>query len=229
MERIRSSAHAARDGSCVTFDIVSGDHGEELQEVHVLADGARVVLRPIRPADADELRRGFERLSPESRYRRFFRGVQSLDDATLRYLTDVDGRDHVAVVAVTRDAAGVEHGLGVARFVRTATGSDVAEAAITVIDDEQHKGIGRLLALSLARAAHDAGIRHFRGEVLDDNAPVRQLLGELGATLRRTSDGLASFDVQVPDDPSEIERMSRAILRAAANYPAFVSPPSSRR
>jgi len=36
-----------------------------------LRDGTPVDVRPIRPEDADALRRAFDRLGPESRYRRF--------------------------------------------------------------------------------------------------------------------------------------------------------------
>ena len=63
-------------------------------EDHVLRDGTRVALRSIRPSDAEELHRGFLALSPESRYRRFFSAAADLDEATLRYLTDVDGVEH---------------------------------------------------------------------------------------------------------------------------------------
>src|SRR5207249_1225870 len=72
----------------------------------------------IRPDDADELRRGFERLSPESRYRRFLSGVHQLSDEALRYLTHVDERDHLAIVVTRPRPDGSEEGLGVARFIR---------------------------------------------------------------------------------------------------------------
>ena len=35
-------------------------------------DGSRVVIRPIEPDDRAARLEGFERLGPESRYRRFF-------------------------------------------------------------------------------------------------------------------------------------------------------------
>ena len=51
-------------------------------ERHVLKDGTNVVLRPIQPGDRDELKRGFEHLSSESRYRRFFAAVVQLCGST---------------------------------------------------------------------------------------------------------------------------------------------------
>ena len=73
---------------------INADYREE----HVLADGTKVTLRLITPADAEPLRQGFLRLSPTSRYRRFLSGMSELSDDMLRYLTEVDGIDHVAVV-----------------------------------------------------------------------------------------------------------------------------------
>ena len=43
-----------------------------------LADGSRLAIRPIEPGDRDLMRAGFERLSPESRYRRFFSPMPEL-------------------------------------------------------------------------------------------------------------------------------------------------------
>src|SRR3954463_4592891 len=159
--------------------------GPDFSEDHVLSSGDRVTLRHIRPSDADELKRGFQRLSDESRYRRFFSALGDLTPERLRYLTEVDGIDHVAIVAVGASPdLKTEIGYGVARFVRLRGAPDVAEAALTVVDPMQHKGLGRILGLTLAEAARERGITHFRGETLATNAPVRQLLADVGAEVR---------------------------------------------
>jgi len=82
--------------------------------VVTLRDGSRVTVRPIRPQDAAPLRAGFERLSDESRYRRFLSPMQELSGPMLRYLTEVDHHDHEALIAVGADGTIV----GVARSVR---------------------------------------------------------------------------------------------------------------
>jgi GNAT superfamily N-acetyltransferase len=192
--------------------------GPEYREEHALADGTRVTLRHIRPEDAEELKRGFQRLSPGSRYRRFLVGMSSLSEAQLRYLTEVDGEDHVALVA-TRDDGGHEVGLGVARFIRVKDDPRVAEAAITVADDVQRRGIGKLLAMALARAAHERGIEHFRGEILADNAAVRQLLEDVGARIVRSDGGNLVFDVSVATPPSQPQDVvARRLLEAASTF-----------
>jgi GNAT superfamily N-acetyltransferase len=196
--------------------------GPDLSEEHVLADGTRVTIRHIRPEDAEELRRGFERLSPQSRYRRFLGGVTSLSDEQLRYLTQVDGHDHVALVATTLPEGATEPvGLGVARYVRAADEPAVAEAAITVQDEVQGRGIGRLLGLVLARAALERGVTRFRGEILADNEAVRGLLADVGASVKHV-DGVVVFDLDLEPPPSEPERgldvVAHKLLRAAATF-----------
>ncbi len=195
--------------------------GQPRTEEHTLGDGTRVRLRPIRPEDGDELRRGFERLSPESRYRRFLGGVSHLSDDIIHYLTDVDGRDHVAIVASRPRADGTEEGLGVARFVRVAGEPTVAEAAITVVDDMQHKGLGRLLSMALAAAALERGITHFRGEILADNEAIRQLLRDVGAELHAAEDDCIVFDVALDREPSPsaaVDVAVRRLLGAASTW-----------
>jgi RimJ/RimL family protein N-acetyltransferase len=198
------------------------DTGPDFREEHVLRDGTRVTLRHIRPDDAAELRRGLMRLSPESRYRRFLGLVSELTDEQVRYLTCVDGRDHVAIVAATR-VPGVEGevGLGVARFVRLRDDPEAAEAAITVVDDAQGKGLGRILALALARAAHERGVRRFRGRVLADNEAMRQLLADVGAVTGKPEQGGVVFDVELTPTPftpgSRLDAIARRMLHAAAD------------
>jgi GNAT superfamily N-acetyltransferase len=205
--------------------------GPDFHEEHVLRDGTRVVLRHIRPDDADQLRRGLARLSPQSRYRRFLGMVTALSEDQLEYLTRPDGRDHVAIVAATRRRGNdAEEGLGVARFVRVAGEPTVAEAAVTVIDEEQGKGLGLLLSLALARAAYERGVRRFRGQILADNGAVRQLLADVGAVLARPDGDRVAFDVELTPTPftpgSPLDRIARRLLRAAANMLVGVLPHS---
>jgi GNAT superfamily N-acetyltransferase len=116
--------------------------------------------------------------------------MATLGDEMLHYLTEVDGNDHVALVATTADQDGRPRGMGVARFIRDAADPTIAEPAITVRDEDQGRGVGTILAQALARAAWDRGVTRFRGPILTDNAPVRRLLGDYAAELRGSDDGL---------------------------------------
>lgn len=164
-----------------------------------LRDGTPVVLRLLRPADKELLRAGFERLSPESRYARFFTPKPSLSDDELRYLTEVDQEDHVAIGAAgERD--GAEIGLGVARFIRFADRPETAEAAIAVADEAQRKGLGRLLLMRLVAAARERGIEQFRFEVLASNTGMATLIAEIAPDRSvETAGGALSIEVALPE------------------------------
>src|SRR5438132_12112120 len=109
-----------------------------------LPDGTRVAFRPVVAEDKEVIRRGFEQLSPESRYRRFFSPLQTLPDRLLRYLTEIDYHNHFAWLATLPDLEGSPV-VGVGRWVRLQEDPTAAEAAVTVIDAYHHRGIGTLL------------------------------------------------------------------------------------
>jgi GNAT superfamily N-acetyltransferase len=201
--------------------------GPDLHREATLADGTRVTLRMIRPEDKPEIRRQFQRLSASSRYRRFLSVAPDLPAEALRYLTEVDGINHVAIVA-TGDSHDLKHevGLGIGRFVRLPGEPHVAEAALTVIDEAQRKGLGRLLLEVLVEAARERGIRVFRATVLAENAPIRHILDEAGAIVREHEGSTLVFDVPLGEDeapadgpPSGVgdrQHPLRRLLRSAA-------------
>jgi GNAT superfamily N-acetyltransferase len=169
--------------------------------LHVLADGSRIRIRPIRPDDGPRLAVAVGRLSEESRRRRFLAAKPGLTAAELRYLTEVDGVDHLAVVAL----AGPEPGapiVGVARCIRPAPGSAEAEFAIVVGDALQGLGLGRLLMDELASAASAAGIRRFSATTLADNLALVRLLDGLGGPveIRTVHGGVRELVAELPDD-----------------------------
>ena len=138
-----------------------------------LRDGSRVVVRPVRADDRERLRAGFERLGPESRYQRFLAPMAALSEADLTYLTDVDHHDHEALAALDPETG---EGVGVARFIRREDRPDIAEAAVTVIDGWQGRGVGTALLDLLAERARAEGITHFTGLLLAENREMLDLL-----------------------------------------------------
>jgi GNAT superfamily N-acetyltransferase len=136
-----------------------------------LREGSTVTVRQIRPDDKALLSAGFERLSAESRYRRFLTPMPELTKTFLAYLTEVDHHDHEALLAL--DAHG--NGVGVARFVRR-DASDVAEAAVTIIDDWQGRGLGTALLNLLADRAREEDVRRFTALMLAANTDMLDLL-----------------------------------------------------
>jgi GNAT superfamily N-acetyltransferase len=138
-------------------------------------DGTRLRFRLVRPEDKPLFEAAWERVSPESRYRRFLSPKSSLSEAELHYLTELDNVDHLAIgVARVLENEALE-ALGVARFIRDRERPTVAEAAIVVVDDWQRRGIGKLLLARLGMAARERGITHFTADVLATNTGMREL------------------------------------------------------
>jgi acetyltransferase len=149
-----------------------------------LPDGAQVVIRPIRAEDKRMLAEGLRRLSPESVQRRFLTPKRSFSRAELRYLTEVDGRDHVALVA--EDPADPERRLiAVGRFVRLQHDTEAADVAFTVADEWQGRGLGSLLGEHLAHLARNRGIRRFTATMSSDNRPAHRLMHKLTRHLQQ--------------------------------------------
>lgn len=179
-----------------------------------LQDGTRINFRPIRADDKDLLRRGFERLSPESRYRRFFRRIDHLSDQQLKYLTEVDFKDHAAWIAEIPGPGG--EGIGVARWIRIPKEPEVAEGAVTVVDDYQNRGIGSSLLWLAGRSAIEQGVKAFRVWVQSENHPMLQILDELGAGPTHWEAGVAQIDIPLPGVPDELPVPATLLLRATA-------------
>lgn len=167
-------------------------------------------LRPIEPGDREALRAGFERLSPESRYRRFFAAMPHLSERDLDYLTVVDHHDHEAIIAVEPDGQIV----GVARFVRTGPGE--AEPAIVVADDRQGQGLGSRLLDALVARARQEGIGCFRAPVLADNQTAIQALSRLGDTAIRPVGTEVELEILLQPAPTARRRLLE-LLRDVAD------------
>ena len=136
------------------------------------------MIRPIRPDDKGMLSDGLRRLSPQSAQRRFLTPKRTFSRAELRYLTEVDGRDHVALVA-EYPCYPVRRLIAVARFVRLEDAPDAAEVAVTVADEWQGRGLGSVLGAHLSHLARNRGIRRFTATMASENTPAHRLMAKL--------------------------------------------------
>jgi GNAT superfamily N-acetyltransferase len=152
-----------------------------------LLDGRPVLVRAIRPEDKAILREGFHRLSPQSIYLRFFQAKKELNEAELRYLTEVDFESHVALLAIL-DEEGPELGIGVGRYI-VEPGTRSAEVAFTVDEIHHGLGVGTLLLMHLARIARGQGLEEFRAYVLAENRAMLEVFENAGFPLERRLEG----------------------------------------
>jgi len=145
-------------------------------EIVTLRDGATATLRPIRPDDASGLQEAFERLSPESVFLRFLDQRVSLTDSEAQRGAIVDGYSTMAIVAVIEEH-GEEHIVGGARYVAVDPAKpDTAEAAVTVIDEYQGRGLGTILVQHIVEYARAHGIRYFLATVHHSNKQILRFI-----------------------------------------------------
>jgi RimJ/RimL family protein N-acetyltransferase len=146
-------------------------------DVVSLPGGRNVAVRSIRPDDGVRLQAAHARLSPESQYRRFLASKPYLTASDLRYLVEVDGRNHVALVATT--ATPPHDIIAVGRFVRLVDEPGAAEFAIVVGDRYQGEGLATELLERLALEARARGILRFRAMMLAENEAAHRLMRRL--------------------------------------------------
>lgn len=142
-----------------------------------LRTGMEVWIRPIMPTDAHALKLAYARLSPRSKYQRFLAPKPQLSSSDTRYLTEVDGSDHHALVAtLAGDPSWI---IGVGRFVRLHDDPKAAEFAVVIGDPFQGEGLATELVERLATTARAGGIERFTATMLADNGPAHRLMHRL--------------------------------------------------
>ncbi|MFL5827293.1 MAG: GNAT family N-acetyltransferase [Thermoleophilaceae bacterium] len=162
------------------------DPGAMLGTVHELDSGLRLGLRLARASDAPRVRAFLERLSPQTRHRRFFTAVPEVQDRLVEHFTFYDPRARL-VLAATAPVEGVEEIVGLADIALVGTG--LAELGLVVDDEHQRQGVGTLLTESIASLAIQRGATHLKAEMLDGNRGMLQLMQELGPTMQTVEDG----------------------------------------
>ena len=158
----------------------------------VLRDGSKVLIRPVRGADAPLLADGFARLSARSRQMRFLTPKTTLSAAELRYFTEVDHHDHEALGALS-PADG--RGVGIARYIRDHDDPQAAEIAVTIVDDWQGRGLGTTLLAQLSDRARQAGVCRFTAQVATDNEVMAGLLRNMGGCLVGRGPGTVEYEI----------------------------------
>jgi hypothetical protein len=113
---------------------------EELTHTVTTTDGTPVVIRAIRPEDAERLIAFYERLSEHTAYQRFFTVMKRLPPDWARLLANVDYVRRLALIAEVQ-TPGLPELIAVARYEPTAL-AGTAEVAFVVQDGWQNKGLG---------------------------------------------------------------------------------------
>lgn len=186
----------------------------------ILRDGSMATVRPLKPEDRDELRAFFERLSPESRRRRFF--SLALPSAELiQSLCDTDDSGQCLTLIVKREVGGASRIIAAGSY-QAVKQPNTAEAAFAVEDAFQGRGLGTLLLERLAVLAARHGIRRFWAVTHADNQAMVDVFRESGFQMTERFDG-GYTEVDLTVMPSE-ESVSRSELRDRVATTASLRP-----
>ena len=174
----------------------------------LLADGGVAHLRPIRPSDADRLVAFYERVSPESKYLRFFAAYPRLSDRDVRRFTEIDYVDRVAFIVTLG-----EDMIAVGRYDRIE--GDHAEVSFLIEDAHQGRGIAQLLLEHLAQAARERGITRFVAEVLPENRRMAKVFADAGYRVSKgIEDGVLAVEFPILPTDTSVGVMERREHRA---------------
>jgi GNAT superfamily N-acetyltransferase len=189
----------------------------------VTSGGLEVWIRPIRPGDKELLADGFERLSPRSRFRRFFQPLNRLSERDLAYLTEIDHHDHEALGALDPETGDL---IGVARYVRIGD-PGYAEVSVVVGDPWQRRGVATMLLERLVERARAAGITHFVALVMDENTEALMLFEHRapgGRPPRRSQSGHLEILMELPEPGRVRDSTLGRVLRTVAHGAVVVNP-----
>lgn len=174
----------------------------------LLADGGVARLRPIRPDDAKLLVEFYDRVSPESKFLRFFAPYPKLSRRDVIRFTNVDYIDRVALIITLGTKM-----IAVGRYDRVE--DDEAEVAFLVEDAHQGRGIAQLLLEHLADAARERGITKFVAEVLPQNRRMAQVFVDAGYRVHKgIEDGVVVVEFPILPTNTSVGVMERREHRA---------------
>jgi GNAT superfamily N-acetyltransferase len=207
----RHDTEEAADAAAAAYDrgLARAGTAEHL----LVSDGSEVLVRAVRPEDKPLFVIGWSHLSTESVYRRFLQSRDGLSVDELAFFTEIDHVDHEAIGAVDGET---RQGVGVARYVRDRERPHMAEAAVTVIDSWQGRGLGGKLLRRLCARAAENRIRVFSASLLATNDAMLTLFDRLGeVTVTRRDGPVIEIDV---DLPVELDTLEHTLREAAAGH-----------
>jgi len=168
----------------------------ELSAPFPLRDGRRVLVRPIRPEDAEALAALVRRVPAEDLRYRFFQRLKELPPAQIARLTNIDYSREMAFAAADGEVIG-----GVARLVMDGEGG--GEFAILVDAAWKRGGLARHLMARILDWGRSRGLRRVAGQVLAENLAMLRFTRSIGFATRRTEDPeiLEAWIDLAPTDP----------------------------
>jgi predicted CoA-binding protein/GNAT superfamily N-acetyltransferase len=154
----------------------------------ILRDGSTALIRIAQPADAENMQAFFDRLSPESRQKRFF-SLATPREALLSTFCDASDPHKQLTFIVIRTTEGSPRIIATGSYLIDKDKDDTAEVALAVEDPLHGHGLGSLLLERLAVLAVRHGITQFWATTHEDNRPMLEVFHRSGFQLHEERDG----------------------------------------
>ncbi|KIQ96594.1 GNAT family N-acetyltransferase [Lysobacter sp. A03] len=161
-----------------------------------LPNGRELLIRPIRPEDAEPLRAGFSLLQPNEIRQRFLHSMKELSQESVDRFTRIQPKTEFALVAAEPLPPGEALVGAVARISIDPNGRD-AEFAILVSHFIAGMGLGRYLMTRLVKWARGKQLERVYGDVFEHNLPMLSLADSLGFVREWQQDGLVRVTLQL--------------------------------
>jgi GNAT superfamily N-acetyltransferase len=152
-----------------------------------LKNGTPVTIRAVRPDDKQKINEAFTNLEPDTIYTRYFRYKKRLSDEELKWATELDFENDVALF-VTIQEGDREIVIGGARYSALRSDPDApkrAEIAFTVEEDYQGQGIASRLLTHMAGIAREKGVSFLEAEVLSQNKAMLVVFERGGLPMKK--------------------------------------------
>ncbi len=193
--------------------LVSSRLAADALPVLIAARGMDVGVRPLLPTDRRAISDAIDTMSASTLRRRFFSSAHP-SEKLIDHLVDIDYVDHYAWFVVDPSAGG--RGIGVARYIRSLDDPEVAEAAFTVLDGYQGRGVGTVELGALATAAVAAGIHEFTASMLLENDAMRTVFDKADARYAFAEPGVVGVRVDTQTAAALLDPAERAALETSA-------------
>lgn len=172
--------------------------GQELAARHVTVeakDGEAYLLRPIAPADADSLIRGYDAMSAEAKWFRMLNVLPHLSQqAALKFCTP-DPRKEFCIVVEGRGTLEGEI-LGGARIAGEPDERN-AEFSVSLRPEAQGLGLARKALEMALEEAREMGFERVWGLIAHHNTPMLTLARRIGFDLKHDPDDLTLMRAEV--------------------------------
>jgi acetyl coenzyme A synthetase (ADP forming)-like protein len=191
----------------------------------IMRDGSTAAIRPAEPSDAVMMQQFVDRLSPESRRRRFFSESSPSSDSTAALCHSSNPRSQFTLV-VTRVWKGTLRIIAAGSY--WARDEQTAEVAMAVDDAFHGKGLGTLLLERLALQAIRHGFIRLWAVTHAENLAMREVFRESGFTAHEAYEGedMAVELSLIPTEKTVTRGEVRERLATTASLRPFFQPQS---